>query len=133
MPDSGRVSGGEEFTNVDGASLVVRGGELSSPSREKNLRSVHEAYGQWGICVKASTELTTDEIASQGPIHNRTMMVSTASDLEAAGYRVVVEPGGEELDALILFADEPTEEDWDTLRLTLSTQGVQENPAYRRR
>lgn len=133
VPDSDRVSEGWEFTDVPGSALVVRGGELSSPSREKNLRSVLEEYGVWGICVKAATDLTPEEIAHQGPINNRTMMVAPAGALDAAGFRVVVEPGGQDLDALILFREEPTEEDWDTLRLTLSTHGVQENPAYRRR
>jgi hypothetical protein len=126
------LSEGESFNDVAGTALVVRGGELSSPSREKNLRSVHEAYGAWGICVKAASGMTPEEIAHQGPIHNRTMLVAEASALGVAGFRVVEEPKGEELDALILFPDEPTDEDWDTLRDALSAQGVRDNPAYRR-
>ena len=136
MSHFGRVSGSADGPNLEDAPDgvdVLRGGRLSAPSREKNLRDVHDAYGVWGICVKAHPGKTHAELAQSGVVRNREYMYAPTQELTAAGFRVVREPNMDWPDALLLFQsdDEPDGNAWDDLAVVLGVRPPLPNPTYR--
>lgn len=111
--------------------FVLRGGDLTGPSREKNLRDVHEAYDVWGICCAAEPGKTPHEIASYGKFGSKRMMTGVAGELDKAGFKVTKEPGHDWPNALIVFANEPEAEDWDDLRAVMLRRPIEDNPSYK--
>lgn len=128
MGNGGGDEAEDRLVPAPAGTLVIRGGLLTGPSREKNLRDVEEAYGVWGICVKAEPGLTAEQIAKKAKLRGKTMMVGLAEELEEAGFRVVQEPKRDWPAALILFSDRPTTTEWDDLRNVLLRRPAEANP-----
>jgi hypothetical protein len=122
---------GLERAPVD--AVVLRGGDLTGESRYLNLRRVHEAYGIWGICVTARGNTTSEELAPRVRAGNRMLMAGRANELREKGFDVIREPGHEWPDALIIFPDEPTPDDWTQLRDVMAARPSIRNPNYRGR
>ena len=123
---------GEPERAADDA-FVLRGGYLSGPSRERNLRSVYEEYKIWGICATSQQGIDPRELASAVRAGNRDLMTGLTSELREHGFDVIKEPGREWPDALITFRSEPGSEEWDLLQRLLSSRGTMPNPKYRGR
>jgi hypothetical protein len=112
--------------------VVLRGGDLSGASREKNARDVHEAYGLWGICVTAQSGVDAHQLAHQVRAMNRMLMEGLTSQLREEGFDVVREPGHEWPDALITFKQEPDLDDWTRLQAVMSERPQIPNPKRER-
>jgi hypothetical protein len=121
----------DEPERASGDAFVLRGGSLSGPSRELNLRRVHEAYKIWGICATSQAGLTAQELASAIRAGNRDIMTGLTQELREQGFDVIKEPGKEWPDALIVFDGEPGPEEWDSLQRLMSRRGRIPNPRYR--
>jgi hypothetical protein len=113
--------------------VVLRGGDLSGVSREKNLRDVHEEYGLWGICATAQAGTDARQLANQIRAMHRMLMEGLTSELRGEGFDVVREPGHDWPDALIIFPKEPGPDDWSLLQSLMSARPQIPNPKRERR
>ena len=112
-------------------SVVLRGGDLGGPSREKNLRDVHEEYGIWGICATSKAGLAAEELAPLVRSGHKMLMPGAVQELRKEGFDVVPEPGKGWPDALIVFPAEPNLADWDRLRIAMLARDRIPNPKYK--
>jgi hypothetical protein len=126
------AGGAEDLEDAPPSTFVLRGGWLSSPSREKNLRDVREAYGLDGICAKALPGSPTAEDTAKGSnCGSKSLMVGVAGELVREGYRVVREPGRDWPNALILLPEDAEEPVWDHLREVFERRDAILNPTYK--
>lgn len=121
-------AGQDDLEHASDDAIVLRGGDLSGESREKNLRAVHEAYGLWGICITAQTGTDASQLANQVRARNKMLMEGLTGELREEGFDVIREPGHEWPDALITFEKEPTLDDWTRLQGVMSRRSPIPNP-----
>jgi hypothetical protein len=92
---------------------------MNSDDLATSVVTEHDESGTWGVSVFSIPGLTTQEIISGCPLPHGSYRASTAGAIRGLGLEIERDPS-DPCHCLIVFADEPCEEDWNKLRSVFS-------------